>query len=157
MEDLRQATVGDEPITGHGSHLRAIDGNMRSLPSASTRDSDANHDTVRTPAPARVRATPAFDQDVTPTAATQYKDVDETGNKDKENADTPTPARHKSVSRAAKHNKRFSLTPLSMDHFDDSEWSSWEAPAKSPRWSGSTANGDLISFPDETGATSTSP
>jgi hypothetical protein len=83
--------------------------------------------------------------------------VDETGDKEKENADTPTPARHKSVSSAAKEPKRFSLAPLSMDHFDDSEWSSWETPAKSPRWSGSTANGDLISFPDETGATSTSP
>ncbi|RKU42066.1 hypothetical protein DL546_003692 [Coniochaeta pulveracea] len=157
MEDLRQATVGDEPVTGHGNHLRGIDGNTRSLPSASNRGHDPNHETVRTPAPPRVHATSSHDEDVTPTASSRRRDMEGTDDKDKENGDTPTQARHKSVSKAAKHTKRFSLTPLSMDHFDDSEWSSWETPAKSPRWSGSTANGDLISFPDETVPTTTSP
>lgn len=158
MEDLRQATVGEEPITGQGTYLRGIDGNMRST--SRERDSGANQDTIRASAPPRARATSAFDYDGTPTPMARYTDEDETSEKEKENAEVSTlPARHKSLSKATKHTKRFSLTPLSMDTFDDDSWSSWETPAKSPRWSGSTVNGDLISVPDEISSSrsSTSP
>jgi hypothetical protein len=149
MEDLRQATVGEEPITGQGTYLRGIDGNMRST--SRERDSGANQDTIRASAPPRARATSAFDYDGTPTPMERYTDEDETSEKEKENVEASTlPARSKSLSKTAKHTKRFSLTPLSMDTFDDDDsWSSWETPAKSPRWSGSTVNGDLISVPDE--------
>lgn len=146
MEDLRQATVGEEPITGQGTYLRGIDGNMRPMPASSDADQDTTG-TTSTPKPSRT----SVDGDGTPTQFPRYTDEDETLEKEKENIDRPNlPARHKSLSsKIAKHAKRFSLTPLSMDAFDDDSWSSWETPAKSPRWSGSTVNGDLIAVPDD--------
>jgi hypothetical protein len=40
---------------------------------------------------------------------------------------------------------------LSADAYDDNDWSNWDSPStQSPRWSGTTANGDIIpSIPEK--------
>jgi hypothetical protein len=157
MEDLRQATVGDEPITGQGTYLRGIDGNMRST--TTTRggggERDENQETIRaSTSSARPRASSLFeDSEETPTPASRFVDKCE---KEKENSARPsasgqpsssssTSASQNKVSAVAKNQKRFSWTPLTMESIDDSDWSNWDSPTvKSPRWSGSTISGDVI-------------
>jgi len=149
MEDLRQATVGEEPITGQGTYLRGIDGNMRST----MRDRDENQETIRaSTSSARPHASSLFEYgDETPTPASRSINVVDTDDKEKEkeNIDRPAASRQTSASQKmsalAKNQKRFSWTPLTIDSFDDNDWSNWDSPAvKSPRWSGSTINGDII-------------
>ncbi|KAH8908672.1 hypothetical protein BR93DRAFT_957591 [Coniochaeta sp. PMI_546] len=148
MEDLRQATVGDEPITGQGTYLRGIDGNMRST----TRDGDANQDTIRaSTSAARPHASSVFEYaDETPTPASRFVDIEHKDDKEKENSERPGASRQDSsasqkMAALAKNGKRFSWTPLTIDSYDDNDWSNWESPTvKSPRWSGSTMNGDII-------------
>lgn len=162
MEDLRQATVGEEPITGQGTYLRDIDGNMRST--STMRDGDANQDTIRAPtaSSARPHASSVFDYaDETPTPTSRYvdvedKDKDKDDDKEKENNSERQPGASSRQQTSSKMSalsskaggKRFSWTPLTIDSYDDSDWSNWESatsPAvKSPRWSGSTINGDII-------------
>ncbi|KAK3370321.1 hypothetical protein B0H63DRAFT_314531 [Podospora didyma] len=141
MEDLRQATVGEEPITGQGVYLRGIDGNMRSTKSGSTSPSGyGDQDTIRaTGANSRPRVATAFDESPTPATA---DGGDESG---------AAPLRQmRALSRSntdvsSKSTKRFSWTPLTMDSYDDNDWSNWDSPSvSSPRWSGSTVNGDII-------------
>ncbi|KAB5575791.1 hypothetical protein GE09DRAFT_1215543 [Coniochaeta sp. 2T2.1] len=158
MEDLRQATVGDEPITGQGTYLRGIDGNMRSTSSSSSQNRDENQETIRASASsaARPHASSVFDYaDETPTPASRFVDRND-DDKEKENNERPPgmPRQNSSSSSSSasqkmaaltKNQKRFSWTPLTIDSYDDSDWSNWESPSvKSPRWSGSTMNGDII-------------
>ncbi|KAJ9142783.1 DUF4048 domain protein [Pleurostoma richardsiae] len=147
VEDLRQATVGDEPINGGGLPMRRIDSNARS-PSA--RDYSGDQDTIRASAShARPHVANAFND--TPTPASKHVDAmarEEDG------------ANHKRVISKAesKATKRFSWTPLSMDSLDDNDWSNWDTPtAKSPRWSGTTVNGDIIPAIPEGGDENTTP
>lgn len=161
MEDLRQATVGEEPITGQGTYLRGIDGNMRSTATMTMRDrdGDANQDTIRAPtaSSARPHASSVFDYaDDTPTPTSRFVDVedkDKDDDKEKENSERQPGASSRQTSSkmaalsSKNGGKRFSWTPLTIDSYDDSDWSNWEtaSPAvKSPRWSGSTINGDII-------------
>lgn len=150
MEDLRQATVGDEPITGQGTYLRGLDGNMRSTMTAS---SGADQDTIRaTGGSSRPRATSAFEE--TPKSATQAAHSrgkeKESGEDEEEDSATapagPTRTLQRSKTESAKPTKRFSWTPLTMDSYDDNDdWSNWDSPnISSPRWSGTTVNGDII-------------
>lgn len=150
MEDLRQATVGDEPITGQGTYLRGIDGNMRST----TRERDENQETIRaSTSSARPHASSLFEYaDETPTPVSRFVNIGDEDDKEKENSDRPGVSRQTSSSSSSqkksapsKNPKRFSWTPLTIDSFDDNDWSSWDSPTvKSPRWSGSTVNGDIV-------------
>ncbi|OIW29973.1 hypothetical protein CONLIGDRAFT_353754 [Coniochaeta ligniaria NRRL 30616] len=148
MEDLRQATVGDEPITGQGAYLRGIDGNMRSA----ARDGDGNQDTIRaSTSSVRPHASSLFEYaDETPTPVSRFVDIEDEDDKEKENSERPGASRQNSstsqkIAALSKNAKRFSWTPLTIDSYDDNDWSNWESPTvKSPRWSGSTMNGDII-------------
>lgn len=151
MEDLRQATVGDEPITGQGTYLRGIDGNMRST----ARERDENQETIRASASsARPHASSLFEHaDYTPTPASRFTNIsDGLDDKEKENNGKPGVSKQTSSSSSSqkmpavsKNPKRFSWTPLTIDSYDDNDWSSWDSPTvKSPRWSGSTVNGDVL-------------
>ncbi|KAH7318467.1 hypothetical protein B0I35DRAFT_478973 [Stachybotrys elegans] len=113
VEDIRQITVGDEPITGQALH----DG------------SAGDQDTVRaTPTP-RPKVSNAFDLP-SPAAGTPTP-----------SSSTEGAAQDKEKAKLGK-NKHFSWTPLTIDSLDDNGWSNWESPAstKSARWSGSTIN-----------------
>ncbi|KAK3325844.1 hypothetical protein B0H66DRAFT_141014 [Apodospora peruviana] len=140
MEDLRQATVGEEPITGQGMYLRGVDGNMRPTGNgpSSPLAYGGDQDTIRASgANLRPRASSAFDD--TPAPSTKNQEETESA------PPRQTQTLSKSKTDAAKPSKRFSWAPLTIDSMDDNDWSNWDSPAvHSPRWSGSTVNGDII-------------
>jgi len=138
VEDLRQATVGDEPITGNGTPLRGIDGNSRASQALLGEDQD----TIRASAPPRPHVAGAFED--TPTPPSRFADPLGLGRErsKKEGGDD-----QKSPKPQTKATKRFSWTPLTVDSYDDNDWSNWDSPTvlSSPRWSGTTVNGDVMS------------
>jgi hypothetical protein len=130
VEDLRQATVGDEPITGSGNPLRGVDGNSRMRSDSTT----ADQETIRAPASSsRPHVARAFDE--TPTPASRFTDP--------LGLDKGPDRRRKSTRSQSTANGPFTWTPL--DSYDDLDWSNWDIPTvKSPRWSGSTVTGDDV-------------
>lgn len=127
VEDLRQVAVGDEPITGSGNGRRV-----------SSRQSESDRDTIRASVTSsRPHVANAFSNDQTPTPSSRFSDP----LKESDTANLGRPKRTNS-----KRTKHFSWTPLTVDSFDDSDWSNWDSPqnAPSPRWSGTTVNGDII-------------
>jgi hypothetical protein len=126
VEDIRQATVGEEPITGQSTRSTGIDYGSKRDKSAHASDQD----TIRPAAASRPSVATAFDLPST---------FDTSGTSKKASG------AKSSTSVKAKH---YSWTPLTFDSFDDNDWSNWESPSsiKSPRWSGSTVSGgDAIS------------
>lgn len=149
MEDLRQATVGDEPITGQGTYMRGMDGNMRPTVAGT---GPGDQDTIRPRGPARARVTSAFDE--TSEASKQQpenEDDDEDSPDDSAAPRPPLPLRRSKTDAGPRTTKRFSWTPLTMESYDDNDWSNWDSPSSSsPRWSGTTVNGDIIpSIPEK--------
>ncbi|KAK0754557.1 hypothetical protein B0T18DRAFT_386414 [Schizothecium vesticola] len=117
VEDLRQATVGDEPITG----------DRRRYPTN-------GDDTIRALPSSKPHVTSLFSDEPEPAAG--YRTLT------RSNTDVGAAA-------AAAKTKRFSWTPLTVDAYDDNDWSNWDSPgAASPagaqRWSGTTVNGDIM-------------
>ncbi|KAK3997498.1 hypothetical protein QBC44DRAFT_68189 [Cladorrhinum sp. PSN332] len=146
MEDLRQATVGDEPITGQGMYLRGSDGNMRA-----TMSEFGDHDTIRATSHApRPRATSAFEDPPTPGGAdadARSDNHDQTDTSSSSSKPIQPLRRSKTTSDATKATKRFSWQPLPADSIDDNDWSNWDSPcvtSPTSRWSGTTVNGDII-------------
>ncbi|KAK3945789.1 hypothetical protein QBC46DRAFT_60580 [Diplogelasinospora grovesii] len=164
VEDLRQATVGEEPITGQGQYLRGNDGNMRSTANnnsidamLSENDRQQNQDTIRASTNSRPRVSSAFD-DTTPkqrsssTAADGHNDEGKGGSRSTSPSKPMRPlSRSKTESFSSNKTKHFSWTPLTVDSYDDNDWSNWDSPTvNSPRWSGTTMNGDIIpSIPEK--------
>ncbi|RCI15759.1 hypothetical protein L249_2053 [Ophiocordyceps polyrhachis-furcata BCC 54312] len=116
VDDLRQITVGDEPVrvtpTSRGPALasrRGSAGGPERLRSGLASVSQTN-----TPSPAM--ASPMPDNRILAAARIER----------------PKPVK----------SKPFSWTPLGFDSMDDSDWSNWESPSvsKTTRWSGSTVN-----------------
>ncbi|GJC93531.1 hypothetical protein ColKHC_02357 [Colletotrichum higginsianum] len=134
MEDIRQATVGDEPIHGVPGRPGSTDPHGRR-----ERSSAGDQDTIKANGSSRPRVplNSAFDLPPMDTPSKPSKPLQERPN--------PKPAAKSTTTTKAKH---FSWTPLTFDSFDDNDWSNWESPqvssTKSARWSGSTMGG-----PDE--------
>ncbi|KXX77221.1 hypothetical protein MMYC01_205757 [Madurella mycetomatis] len=149
MEDLRQATVGDEPITGQGMYMRGRDGNMKtSLGSAD------DQDTIRAAGPSsRPRVTSAFEEMTTRAAPSRKQEREaekDQGMSNEATVSRPNSTLRRSQTDAPKPTKRFSWTPVTIDTFDENDWSNWDSPSTSPRWSGTTVNGDIIpSIPEK--------
>lgn len=133
VEDIRQITVGDEPIMGsstRSSQSQATD-------SPSNRSASGDHDTIRPSHSARPKVSNVFDS--------PGSDVS-----------TPSKGRTSMDSKAkTRKSKHFSWTPLAFDSLDDDGWTSWESPASTKsttRWSGSTVNNagieDIASIPE---------
>ena len=155
MEDLRQATVGEEPITGHGLPLRGIDPNGRFIPLHKTVENyrqgpspSGDQDTIRASGvTSRPLAASVFEK--SPSPATRNSD---SRKQEKDSApslsDAARASQHKrdaSRKESSKTTKRFSWTPLTVNSYDDNDWSNWDSPSiTSPRWSGTTVNGDII-------------
>ncbi|KAH7032968.1 uncharacterized protein B0I36DRAFT_361704 [Microdochium trichocladiopsis] len=130
VEDLRQATVGDEAISGTSNRTTDMAARPHKMDSG-------DQDTIRASTVNRPRVPFASDD----------KSGSSTPNKS-DTGDTGSRVQHRrSLSRPEpKSRKRFSWTPPTFDNLDDDDWSNWDSPTvKTSRWSGSTANGDIIS------------
>ncbi|KAK0652276.1 hypothetical protein B0T16DRAFT_426841 [Cercophora newfieldiana] len=155
VEDLRQATVGEEPITGQGTYLRGNDGSLRStlgVNTGSPLSQVGDQDTIRASgANSRPRAAAAFEE--VPSSEPQASGEEWPKNAGGELEPT---VQKRSLTRSntegAKSMKRFSWTPLTVDSYDDNDWSNWDSPSvnSASRWSGTTVNGDIIpSIPEK--------
>ncbi|KAJ3476054.1 hypothetical protein NLG97_g9250 [Lecanicillium saksenae] len=128
VEDIRQITVGDEPITGPppASHRHSASLHSRTL-SASARDRDTTptgHDR-KSSVSSRSRVNSSFDPvKQGPVLGSKADDV------------ISMPEKTKSSGKG----KQFSWTPLGFETLEDNDWTNWESPSsvKSSRWSGST-------------------
>lgn len=129
VEDLRQVAVGDEPINGGGSLHRRTSGRQ---------SDDKDRDTIRASVTSsRPHVANAFSktESNTPTPTSRFFDP----LKESDAANMGRPKRTNS-----KRTKHFSWTPLTTD-LDDIDWSNWDSPpVPSPRWSGTTVTGDII-------------
>ncbi|OLN82123.1 hypothetical protein CCHL11_07623 [Colletotrichum chlorophyti] len=129
MEDIRQATVGDEPIHG-------VPGRPGSTDPQGRRSYGGDQETIKANGYARARVPVNSAFDLPPPIDTPSKPA-----KPLQERPNPKPPA-KSTTTKAKH---FSWTPLTFDAFDDNDWSNWESPtvstAKPARWSGSTVGG----------------
>jgi hypothetical protein len=148
VEDLRQATVGDEPITGQGVYMRGMDGNMRPTMTGSL-SNGGDQDTIRARGNPRARASSAFEDISRATKQENGKDAGKEEEDTSSDAAPPKPPRPLQRSQTdagtSRPTKRFSWTPLTIDSYDDNDWSNWDSPnISSPRWSGTTVNGDII-------------
>ncbi|KAI0133158.1 hypothetical protein F4776DRAFT_626340 [Hypoxylon sp. NC0597] len=128
VEDLRQATVGDEAISGTTNRTSEMG-------SRSSR-TEGDQDTIRASTSSRGRIPFQNESD----SAT------ETPQKQSAGSFSDRFQHRRTTSRVEpKAKKHFSWTPLTFDSFDDEDWSNWESPSvKTARWSGSTVNGDII-------------
>ncbi|KAI0011215.1 hypothetical protein F4779DRAFT_247428 [Xylariaceae sp. FL0662B] len=135
VEDLRQATVGDEAISGTTN--RTSD-----MVSRSSR-MESDQDTIRASMTNRGRI--PFPTD--PDSRADTPNNSSTGSSNDHYQHRRTTSRPE-----AKARKHFSWTPLTFDSFDDEAWSNWESPnVKTSRWSGSTVNGDIVTaIPERT-------
>mgnify|MGYP001405595361 FL=1 len=137
MEDLRQATVGDEPITGQGTYRRGLNGY-----------STGDQHTIRASSSnsSRPRASAVFDGGAPKAVAPNGESRQDGIPMDKDASQRS----QRSKNEAPQSTKRFSWTPLSTDAYDDNDWSNWDNPSGSSlRWSGTTVNGDIIPSPPE--------
>lgn len=124
VEDLRQATVGDEAVSGTTNRTTEI--GLRS------NRVDGDQDTIRASTASRGRI--PF-----PTELDSPSDSPSSSSDRSQHRRTTS----KLEPRTRKH---FSWTPLTFDNFDDDDWSNWDTPnVKTSRWSGSTVNGDIVS------------
>ncbi|KAI1096683.1 hypothetical protein F5B19DRAFT_1550 [Rostrohypoxylon terebratum] len=128
VEDIRQATVGDEAISGTTHRTSEMISRLSRM--------EGDQDTIRASASGRGRI-PFQDEPESATETPSRKSTDSFNDRYQH---------RRTTSRAeTKAKKHFSWTPLSFDSFDDEDWSNWESPnVKTSRWSGSTVNGDII-------------
>ncbi|KAL7795368.1 hypothetical protein V8C37DRAFT_408752 [Trichoderma ceciliae] len=117
VEDIRQITVGDEPVTGQPQ--RPVSTSM-----ANAREQDTSK-----PNHATAHARTSSNEDSSTTTSTSSQAI-------------RTPELKPKTGRG----KQFSWTPLGLDSVDDADWSNWDSPVstKSARWSGSTINSSGI-------------
>lgn len=134
-EDIRQITVGDEPVNGapagaQGSGHAASSGAAASGQQRTYAADD--QDTIRPSSTARPKLAAAF----------EYPEV-ETPSKAPRAGNSNSAAAPQRERNARARNKHFSWTPLSFDGIDGDAWLTFDSPAsagKSTRWSGSTMN-----------------
>ncbi|UKZ72771.1 hypothetical protein TrVFT333_000406 [Trichoderma virens FT-333] len=120
VEDIRQITVGDEPVTGQSQRPMST-----SIANAREQDtSKPNHATTHTRTSSNEGSSTAASTTSQANRTPELKPKTGTG----------------------KGNNKFSWTPLGFDSVDDTDWSNWDSPvsAKSARWSGSTINSSGI-------------
>ncbi|KAG6029647.1 hypothetical protein E4U41_000300 [Claviceps citrina] len=134
VEDIRQITIGDEPINGQSPQRSSQAGHFRGWslsqsvhtdPGRSRSVQQQQQQQQQQRASAVASETPP--QTAPPTPLSKRKDA---------TVEKPKPAK----------SKHFSWTPLGFDSMDDTDWANWESPvpAKSTRWSGSTVNSGVM-------------
>lgn len=134
VEDLRQATVGDEAVSGMTN--RTTEMGSRSV------KIDGDQDTIRASTTNRGRI---------PIPTEAENPPDSPGGSSMSSSSDRFQHRRTASKAEPRARKHFSWTPLTFDSLDDDDWSNWESPnAKTSRWSGSTANGDVVPAIPET-------
>ncbi|KAG5974121.1 hypothetical protein E4U58_003580 [Claviceps cyperi] len=121
VEDIRQITIGDEPISGQYRTLQRSPqaGHYRT----GSLGQGVNTDQSRIK-PVQQRANEITPPTAPPTPLSKRKDANA--------IERPKPAKSKPIS----------WPPLGLDSIDDTDWANWDSPVpvKSTRWSGSTIN-----------------
>ncbi|KAI0525475.1 hypothetical protein F5B22DRAFT_343520 [Xylaria bambusicola] len=129
VEDLRQAAVGDEAISGTTNRTTGM--------GSRSENTDSNQDTIRASTSTRGRI-PFSTELESPSDSPDTSSASSSSDRfqHRRTASKPEP-------RTRKH---YSWTPLTFDSFDDDDWANWDSPnVKTSRWSGSTVNGDIAS------------
>lgn len=147
VEDIRQITVGDEPITGPATQRPAA-------------------------LPARTLSTSSRDRDATPTGHDRKSSTSRTKTTAEFNAVKQGPVLGSNAddvismpekTKASGKGKQFSWTPLGFETLEDNDWTSWESPSsiKSSRWSGSTIHNtgmdDIEAIPEKAEESTSTP
>ncbi|KAI1753582.1 hypothetical protein F4782DRAFT_496891 [Xylaria castorea] len=128
VEDLRQATVGDEAVSGTTNRTTEIGLRSNKI--------DGDQDTIRASTTNRGRIPLPTELD-SPSDRPSTSSTSSSSDRVQHRRTASRPEL-----RARKH---FSWTPLTFDNFDDDDWSNWDTPnVKTSRWSGSTVNGDIV-------------
>ena len=131
VEDLRQATVGDEAVSGTTNRTSGM--------SSRPEHADGNQDTIRASTVNRGRIPLSAELD----SQSNSPDSSSPSSSGDRLQHRRTTSRPEPRARARKH---YSWTPLTFDSFDDDDWANWDSPnVKTSRWSGSTVNGDVAS------------
>jgi hypothetical protein len=128
VEDIRQATVGDEGISATSNRTSEFQSRLqRTFTDQDTiRASSANRGRIPFP-------TELDSREDTPSKASSGSFQDRAQHRRSESKPDIKPRKH------------FSWTPLTFDDLADDDWSNWDSPTvKTSRWSGSTVNGDII-------------
>ncbi|KAI8961547.1 hypothetical protein F5Y11DRAFT_325667 [Daldinia sp. FL1419] len=135
VEDLRQATVGDEAISGTTNRTSDMISRLGRT--------ESEQDTIRASTSSRGRV-PFQDESDSAT---------ETPSRPSTSSFSDRLQHRRSTSKVEpKTRKHYSWTPLSFDSFDDEDWANWDMPnVKTARWSGSTVNGDITAIPEKMG------
>ncbi|KAI1659027.1 hypothetical protein F4813DRAFT_36554 [Daldinia decipiens] len=135
VEDIRQATVGDEAISGITNRTSDMVSRLGKT--------ESEQDTIRASTSSRGKMPFQDDSD----SATEAPSRQPTGS-----FSNRSQHRHTTSKVEPKARKHYSWTPLSYDSFDDDDWSNWDTPnVKTARWSGSTVNGDITAIPEKIG------
>lgn len=129
LEDIRQATIGDEAAENGGTGKKHVDP-VKTAVKKSSKNSLRNSERKRNQSP---RGSPSLKpRDSSIQERTLFDAVESSLNADKTKAKTK-----KAISKQ-KTTKPISLAAPAIDDLDDG-WSNWDSPMpKSPRWSGST-------------------
>lgn len=148
LEDLRQATVGDEAITGvkkQASHDTSHQGINRKTSRGSLSNNSGSRGKTQTYSGRDRQQTRTWDTLTGDNAA--LFDVAGTLWEDQTKHST------KELKATKKKTKSLSLAPAVVSDFDD-DWSNWDSPPpKSPtRWSGSTVVSDTAASPSKGGS-----
>ncbi|KAF5024884.1 hypothetical protein F66182_3042 [Fusarium sp. NRRL 66182] len=134
VEDIRQITVGDEPINGQPLRSNSV----ADPRNEAARESLRGQDTIRANRPLRPKVSTVFEPPHNSSEAADTRETKSSASTTAASKSRPEmPPRAKTKSK----NKSFSWQPLGFDSMDDNDWSNWESPAsssKTSRWSGST-------------------
>ena len=152
VEDLRQATVGDEAVSGKFNRtsdlvarpIKASSNDQDTIRASTSSNGSSSSGRGRIPFP-----TETSSESSTPVKSSgSFNDRLQQQQRAASSRATEPAAPAAAVTKQRKH---FSWTPLTFDQFDDDDWSSWDTPTvKQSRWSGSTVNGDIIpAVPDK--------
>ncbi|KAK7757311.1 hypothetical protein SLS62_000861 [Diatrype stigma] len=156
VEDLRQATVGDEAISGNFNRTSEMVARLNRPNSGSSHDQDTIRASSGTPTTNRGRIpfpTETSSENNTPirsnfSSSGSFNERLQQQQKERSNGTSQAGEPAAPAAAVTKARKHFSWTPLTFDQFDDDDWSNWDTPTvKQSRWSGSTVNGDIIPAP----------
>ena len=149
VEDLRQATVGDEAVSGNFNRTsdmttrpNKLNGNDQDTIRASTSSNGSSGSNGsgrgRIPFP----ADPNSESSTPAKSSGSFNDRLQQQQRAASSRTTEPAAPAAAITKTRKH---YSWTPLTFDQFDDDDWSSWDSPTvNQARWSGSTVNGDIL-------------
>ncbi|SPN97628.1 uncharacterized protein DNG_01140 [Cephalotrichum gorgonifer] len=133
-EDIRQITVGDEPLGSAVPGRPTAAGDLATRRGSKSSYAD-DQETIR---PSSHVARPKLE------AAFEYPDTETPSKTTKSRpGDSSVAAAGQRERNARTRNKHFSWTPLSFENIDGDAWLTFDSPAstgKSTRWSGSTMN-----------------